>query len=429
MASEEDYNELAVDGKVSSERFKEFIIGKFASEGFDEGITQMVMPLVMMGGLGEGEADEFKKAMLASLGDSMGPILDIVYAFFDQNGDGNISLQEFQSVTSTLEADPTAAIKAAFNVIDKNGNGKIEVEEAAAFITRLCGLGADCAHSMVGNCDQFLRGAAMSAIVEQMFGALDADGDGMVSNEEGHAVADEMLAMMEQQANGLMEAPEDALPPQAVAIRKYVQKAQDETIPAIKAELSSDPVSKEDFMRVIKEVGLKQLRDGDLMKQSLAMNPQMEMMPPPLKELIEKAVGQIAEDIADNMDGVGSAAYDLFAVDGSMSQAQLEAYLTFFMPMGAQAKFDQMWGLLDSDNDGKITKDEAKDFLNRVFDLMVAMAHFLIEIYKSMIAKMGSAVAAEVIKAKSADGLTLENCTEIMDEGPEMMMAVMMGGQ
>jgi len=67
--------------------------------------------------------------------------------------------------------------------------------------------------------------------------------------------------------------------------------------------------------------------------------------------------------------------------------------------------------------------------LNRVFDLMVAMAHFLIEIYKSMIAKMGSAVAAEVIKAKSADGLTLENCTEIMDEGPEMMMAVMMGGQ
>merc|ERR1712167_214642 len=388
MASEEDYNELAVDGKVSSERFKEFIIGKFASEGFDEGITQMVMPLVMMGGLGEGEADEFKKAMLASLGDSMGPILDIVYAFFDQNGDGNISLQEFQSVTSTLEADPTAAIKAAFNVIDKNGNGKIEVEEAAAFITRLCGLGADCAHSMVGNCDQFLRGAAMTAIVEQMFGALDADGDGMVSNEEGHAVADEMLAMMEQQANGLMEAPEDALPPQAVAIRKYVQKAQDETIPAIKAELSSDPVSKEDFMRVIKEVGLK--------------------------ELIEKAVGQIAEDIADNMDGVGSAAYDLFAVDGSMSQAQLEAYLTFFMPMGAQAKFDQMWGLLDSDNDGKITKDEAKDFLNRVFDLMVAMAHFLIEIYKSMIAKMGSAVAAEVIKAKSADGLTLENCTEIM---------------
>merc|ERR1711998_437644 len=328
-----------------------------------------------------------------------------------------------QSVTSTLDADPTAAIKAAFNVIDKNGNGKIEVEEAAAFITRLCGLGADCAHSMVGNCDQFLRGAAMTAIVEQMFGALDTDGDGMVSNEEGHAVADEMLAMMEQQANGLMEAPEDALPPQAVAIRKYVQKAQDETIPAIKAELSSDPVSKEDFMRVIKEVGLKQLRDGDLMKQSLAMNPQMEMMPPPLKELIEKAVGQIAEDIADNMDGVGSAAY------GSMSQAQLEAYLTFFMPMGAQAKFDQMWGLLDSDNDGKITKDEAKDFLNRVFDLMVAIAHFVIEIYKSMIAKMGSAVAAEVIKAKSADGLTLENRTEIMDEGPEMMMAVMMGGQ
>ena len=62
---------------------------------------------------------------------------------------------------------------------------------------------------------------------------LDADGDGMISQEELMAALSEPLMMMEQQASMIMNAPDDELPPQAVAVVKYLKKVQDVIVPQV----------------------------------------------------------------------------------------------------------------------------------------------------------------------------------------------------
>ena len=65
---------------------------------------------------------------------------------------------------------------------------------------------------------------------------LDADGDGMISQEELMAALSEPLMMMEQQASMIMNAPDDELPPQAVAVVKYLKKVQDVAAAARRGE-------------------------------------------------------------------------------------------------------------------------------------------------------------------------------------------------
>merc|ERR1712070_1254640 len=156
------------------------------------------------------------------------------------------------------------------------------------------------------------------------------------------------------------------MPPQAAAMRGYFKKMLDEVIPTVKAELSSEAISKEDFIRVIKEVGAARL-DVDVLKASVEANPAVRAgVPPPLQGLMMEAVDHVAKDVFANLDGLAGAMYDLFAVGGVMTQPQLDAVFTLFFHASfkAQDKFDKAWAMLDADGDGMITKEEGTAFAN-----------------------------------------------------------------
>merc|ERR1712167_272190 len=120
------------------------------------------------------------------------------------------------------------------------------------------------------------------------------------------------------------------------------------------------------------------------------------------------------------------ALFDLFSTDGTMTAQQFEVAQTLIVPMPAQEKFDQIWNLLDTDGDGKITQDEAVTFLGKVFDCGVAVAVGCIRMYKALIAALLCKVATALIDSAGGDGLTMEQLMQFAEQGPPAIMGALM---
>jgi hypothetical protein len=417
---------MAVDGALSRERFCEFILGKFMEEG---PLDEMLMGASMaLPGLDEEKATKLKTDTLEVLKNSVKPISDMAFDFFDKNKDGNITKEEFTVAAEALDNNPMAAGEAMFKILDGNGNGKVEISEAAEFAVGLLRIAQTIADAMIDIGGEFARGPAVAMVVQTMFGTMDADQDGMITLEEAHAVADGPLQMMSEGVGQMMDAPEEALPPQAVAVRNYVKMCQDEIIPKVKESLAgSYPLDKDTFVAKSME-NMNDMMSNDFMTKSLDLNPEVQNMPPPLKELLVSALTDAMDDAKEAFGAIAAAQFELFAKDGKMTEEQADACITILLPVGASQKFDQVWNLLDADSDGKITEAEATEFANKVFDAFITSAHAITAFYGAMLEKLGVAVITKLIEAKSSDGLTLEQAMEMAQQGPEMAMMTIMGG-
>ena len=261
---------------------------------------------------------------------------------------------------------------------------------------------------------------------------LDADGDGMISQEELMAALSEPLMMMEQQASMIMNAPDDELPPQAVAVVKYLKKVQDVIVPQVKDALGpkaeDGSLDKAAYCAAAKEFGSKLIQEEDFFAQSMALNPEMEAMPPQAKAIVEEAISTSKAAFMENCEELYGCSFDMFAPDGKMNSQQLNTSLTLLLPMTAEEKFNQIWQLVDTDSDGKITREEMTAFINRLIDTVIAIAHYAINIYKVIGEAIVIKVATACIEAKDANGLTYETVMEIAEEGPEYAMRVIAGG-
>merc|ERR1711865_260478 len=110
----------------------------------------MYSATMMMPGMEEGNANNFKDELKTSLKDGVKPIVDLIFDYFDKDGDGNITEQEFVMATQALEGSPQGACEAVFKVVEI-----------------------------------FFKGPAVAAVTGQVFAVVDADGDGKITLAEG----------------------------------------------------------------------------------------------------------------------------------------------------------------------------------------------------------------------------------------------------
>ena len=90
----------------------------------------------------------------------------------------------------------------------------------------------------------------------------------------------------------------------------------------------------------------------------MALNPEMEAMPPQAKAIVEEAISTSKAAFMENCEELYGCSFDMFAPDGKMNSQQLNTSLTLLLPMTAEEKFNQIWQLVDTDSDGKITREE-----------------------------------------------------------------------
>merc|ERR1711865_201038 len=126
----------------------------------------MYSATMMMPGMEEGNANNFKDELKTSLKDGVKPIVDLIFDYFDKDGDGNITEQEFVMATQALEGSPQGACEAVFKVVDSNGNGKIEANEAAEFIGGMADVAGNVSDVMIDLAANFFRGPAVAAVVD-----------------------------------------------------------------------------------------------------------------------------------------------------------------------------------------------------------------------------------------------------------------------
>jgi len=384
---------------------------------------------MMMPGLQEADAGALKDDIKSKMSEASKPILDLIFDFLDKNKDGTITKQEFVAASATMDQNPAAAVDALFQVVDDNKNGKIETAEASEFIAGLADVAAGMAEIAIQVFAGFLKGPAVQQAVMMMFGVVDTDQDGMITLEEAHAVADPVLAMATGAYQQFMQDQDGPfMPPQVVAIRNYIKKFQDETIPQLREAMQAKlPMEKDAFVAETIELN-KSLLGSDFMVQSLTMNPQLAMLPPPIMEVLTNSLTEVTDEVFEALSCVTAAGVDLYTVDGTVTAEQFEVMTSLFLPTGTpEEKFDAIWGLIDTDKDGKITGEEATAFVGKVFDMVVAFAVGISRMYKVICAKILSKVVSVVIDSTGdGTGLTQEQIMGLA-ANPEQLMAIAMG--
>ncbi len=121
-------------------------------------------------------------------GQNQGPLGSLTRA--DTDGDGKISLAEFEASRSTL-----------FTAIDTNGDKSISADELAAYATKA---EAD-AVARMGDAD---RAKAMVSRRVDMFKAEDANGDGAITFDENKAAVDAQFEKLDTNKDGFISADE-----------------------------------------------------------------------------------------------------------------------------------------------------------------------------------------------------------------------------
>jgi len=116
------------------------------------------------------------------------PFCDKMFASFDKNGDGQLSLQEFASAIGVLgKGSKDQKIKFAFELYDTDHSGAVSKEEFAAMIRLTSGgignLFGDQNPEMAAELEREAE-ERVKALVDQAWPTLDVNGDGKITFEE-----------------------------------------------------------------------------------------------------------------------------------------------------------------------------------------------------------------------------------------------------
>jgi len=122
--------------------------------------------------------EEFKEVM-KQMG-VVDPFLqDLIFNVFDDNKDGSINFQEFVTALSVMtRGDPNEKLEFAFHMYDLDGNGFIDKHEMILIMEAF--------YKLVGPLVTFSgkKYESPTALVEEFFDLMDANGDGKISMEE-----------------------------------------------------------------------------------------------------------------------------------------------------------------------------------------------------------------------------------------------------
>jgi len=121
---------------------------------------------------------EFKEVM-KQMGVVDSFLQDLIFNVFDENKDGTINFQEFVTALSVMtRGDPNEKLEFAFAMYDLDGNGFIDKDEMAQIMEAF--------YKLVGPLVTFSgkKYESPTALVQEFFDLMDANGDGKISLQE-----------------------------------------------------------------------------------------------------------------------------------------------------------------------------------------------------------------------------------------------------
>merc|ERR1711934_178514 len=112
-------------------------------------------------------------------------------------------------------------------------------------------------------------------------------------------------------------------------------------------------MSKDDYAQMMKEMAEDEGQQQKIMEMSMNANPQLDQLPPALAGLVKELVAEAAGTARNKMVDCSMVFFDLFAKNpGFITFDEYMVSTGLFLPTSAQDKFDEIWALIDTDNDG-----------------------------------------------------------------------------
>ncbi|PRP80092.1 calcium-binding protein [Planoprotostelium fungivorum] len=124
------------------------------------------------------DKEEFRE-MMRQMGVVDSFLQDLIFNVFDEDKDGGINFQEFVAALSVMtRGDPTEKLEFAFNMYDIDGDGVIDKREMGQIMESF--------YKLVGPLVTFSgkKYESPSQLVEEFFDIMDKNGDGKITLEE-----------------------------------------------------------------------------------------------------------------------------------------------------------------------------------------------------------------------------------------------------
>ena len=278
-------------------------------------------------------------------------LLRELFALFDQNGDGRISLNELVAgLTILVGGDHTDRVRAAFDLYDADGDGYISPEEMETYLLavyRVMYAKEPSTEEVVGvPAEELAR-----VTTQQCFMQADTDRDGKISFSEFQA--------------WFRMHPDDLPSASAAATSSTAASATQATTGAalaatdVQAVLRLDQYTTREVFATFRE----QSRDGRLSHSAFRRA---------LLLLASLGGGLETAEAASRVTALVDRLFSLFDTneDGSVDFSELASGLTVFCYGDARDKVEAAFRLFDLNGDGYIGLDEMVTYLRAVFRVM-----------------------------------------------------------
>eukprot|EP00656_Telonema_subtile_P002272 TRINITY_DN109_c0_g1_i1.p1 TRINITY_DN109_c0_g1~~TRINITY_DN109_c0_g1_i1.p1 ORF type:complete len:462 (+),score=170.24 TRINITY_DN109_c0_g1_i1:174-1559(+) len=354
-----------------------------------------------------------------------------LFDWMDRDQSNGISKDEIDCAITCAMSGPMSILVAEnegkpsliFSAIDKNKSGSLSSEELSEFLANLVKLAGKCLLVFINVFASTFKDDLADGATGELFENLDMNEDGFLDKEE---LADmvEGLTMMKEQLKMVSEMGCEG--PEGMVLALIGNG-----IETCKNAGDLEPQALFDLFENLMNAQVGQL-------EGLVSNEEALPVPPEIvekfKPFLDIAIAALKDAFKVNMKEVTDAYFHLLDAnsDGIVQNSELMAFVGIFdTETSAEDTFNGLFAMVDTDGDGKISKDETVEFIKKVFDLGVVSVKNAIEVYQAIINAVAQAFLKFFIQAiAGGDELTQDKFQEIAgafaQDGPEVLLAPLM---
>jgi Ca2+-binding EF-hand superfamily protein len=257
---------------ISRDKFTE-CLNTLAAENFTVEGLEYLHQL----GVSEPTTDVLKEELFKSFTRSVEPLAHQLYDFFDKDGDGSVSRSEVNLTCSTFQANPDGMADSLFQLIDKNDDGAVNPQEMTTFVQGLMRAMRLWLNTVVDLLNDFAGQPLVKSLNEQLFQALDQDGDDKLSKEEVGAALLPVFQMYHDTVASFKANPGQPLGPgpggvpMEVLVKPILQfelQMQKAKAHFLEACGDADGLTQEQYMAASKEFNMKCANDRSRLCES-----------------------------------------------------------------------------------------------------------------------------------------------------------------
>lgn len=334
--------------------------------------------------------------------EALTPLINTVFRFFDENGDGHISKEEFVTAVSAFAGNKHAFAVALYHMLDEDHNGQVEATEVSDFVNSIVSSMSSLLNGLI---DVFAPHIRDGFIKDFVIDLIDA--------RIPMALPIEMIVGMAPMFTppGVMEVVMKAVNQEATQNKRFFDEFDKE---AGEDGLPIDKVT-DLFVEMIHEPLMKNCPKFNealpmLIPAVMMAGPQAAAFIPMIQTAIEQCakVPEIGERIdsqfklllsGGTLRAVVKASFTLLDVDsnGTLTKEELHAMYDAAAKGDVQAFCRAILNIVDTTQDGVIAADDMPKLYTKLVDLVLAISKLIIKALRFIISAASLPVSTAAI--------------------------------